>query len=132
MTAQLEGFYYRPRVDKAFLAEHTEGVIALSSCNSGELARHIAASDRDKAVQAALWYRDAFGPEGFYVEIQNHEGIPETEALNRGLVSLARELTSAWWRPMMPTMSMPMMPRRKTSCSAFRPARYALTRIVCG
>ena len=91
-AAQLEGFYYRPRVDKAFLSEHTEGVIALSSCNSGELARHIAAGDRDKAVQAAQWYRDAFGPEGFYVEIQNHEGIPETAVLNRGLVSLAREL----------------------------------------
>jgi DNA polymerase III subunit alpha len=91
-AAQLEGFYYRPRVDKAFLSQHTEGVIALSSCNSGELARLIAAGDRDKAVQAALWYRDAFGPENFYVEIQNHEGIPETEALNRGLVSLAREL----------------------------------------
>ncbi len=91
-TAQLEGFYYRPRVDKPYLKAHAEGVIALSSCNSGELARHILEGNPDKARRAALWYKEAFGADNFYVEIQNHEGIPETPKLNRGLVSLAREL----------------------------------------
>ena len=48
--------------------------------------------DLEQAKLAAQWYRDNFGPEGFFIEIQNHEGIPETERLNRGLVALAREL----------------------------------------
>lgn len=91
-AAQLEGFYYRPRVDKPYLEQHTEGVIALSSCNSGELARHILNGNPDEARRAALWYKEVFGPDNFYVEIQNHEGIPETARLNQGLVALAREL----------------------------------------
>jgi DNA polymerase-3 subunit alpha len=91
-SAQLEGYYYRPRVDKPFLAEHAEGIIALSACNSGELARHLLDGNYERAKEAASWYKDAFGRDGFYVEIQNHEGIPETEKLNQGLVSLAREL----------------------------------------
>jgi DNA polymerase-3 subunit alpha len=91
-SAQLDGYYYRPRVDKPFLEEHKEGIIALSSCNSGELARNILDGNYEKAREAAMWYRDTFGPDGFFVEIQNHEGIPETEELNRGLVSLARDL----------------------------------------
>ena len=91
-AAQLEGFYYKPRVDKAFLAAHAEGLIALSSCNSGEVPHHMLNGDPDRARAAALWYHDAFGPDHFYIEMQNHEGIPETEALNRGLVALAREL----------------------------------------
>jgi DNA polymerase-3 subunit alpha len=91
-AAQLEGFYYRPRVDKPYLAAHKEGIIALSACNSGELSRLILADDMDGARQAAAWYRDTFGPDHFYIEIQKHEGIPETEKLNRGLVSLAREV----------------------------------------
>ena len=91
-AAQLEGFYYRPRVDKPYLKQHAEGVIALSSCNSGELARLTLEGNPDKARRAALWYKEAFGPANFYVEIQNHEGIPETAKLNQGLVALAREL----------------------------------------
>jgi DNA polymerase-3 subunit alpha len=91
-ASQLEGFYYKPRVDKPFLAEHAEGIIALSSCNSGEIPYYLANDDREQARRAAQWYRDAFGADNFFIEIQNHEGIPETEELNRGLVSLAREL----------------------------------------
>ena len=91
-AAQLEGFYYRPRVDKPYLQAHAGGLIALSSCNSGELARHILDGNPDQARQAALWYKETFGPDSFFVEIQNHEGIPETPVLNQGLVSLAREL----------------------------------------
>jgi len=91
-AAQLEGFYYKPRVDKPFLAAHAEGVIALSSCNSGEIPRLILDGDLDGAREAASWYRDTFGPNQFFLELQNHEGIPETERLNRGLVALGREL----------------------------------------
>jgi DNA polymerase-3 subunit alpha len=91
-ASQLEGFYYKPRVDRPFLARHAEGIIALSSCNSGEIPRHLLNGDVARARKAALWYREAFGPDNFYIEIQNHEGIPQTEELNRGLVALAREL----------------------------------------
>ncbi|MBN1640165.1 MAG: DNA polymerase III subunit alpha [Anaerolineae bacterium] len=91
-TAQLEGFYYRPRVDKPFLAAHAEGVIALSSCFSGELARHILEGNPERAREAAAWYRDTFGATNFYIELQKHEGIRETDRVNRVLVSLAREL----------------------------------------
>lgn len=91
-ASQLDGFYYRPRVDKPFLAQHAAGIIALSSCNSGEVPRYILQEDLDGARAAAAWYRDAFGPANFYLELQNHEGIPETEKLNRGLVALAREM----------------------------------------
>ena len=91
-AAQLQGFYYRPRVDKDFLAEHAEGIIALSSCNSGEVARNLLNRNPDRAREAALWYKETYGPDSYFIEIQNHEGIPETAELNRGLVGLAREL----------------------------------------
>jgi DNA polymerase-3 subunit alpha len=91
-AAQLEGFYYKPRVDKPFLAQYTEGVIALSSCNSGEVARHVLNDNPEQAELAAQWYRETFGADNFFIEIQNHPGIPETEKLNQGLVTLARKL----------------------------------------
>lgn len=91
-AAQLDGFYYKPRVDKPFLAAHAEGLIALSSCYSGEVPRHILNGQVKQARKAAEWYRETFGPDGFFLEIQNHEGIPETERVNKGLVALAREL----------------------------------------
>ncbi|MBN1580002.1 MAG: DNA polymerase III subunit alpha, partial [Anaerolineae bacterium] len=91
-AAQLEGFYYKPRVDKAFLSQHAEGVIALSSCMAGEVPRLLMDGQRDKAAEAAMWYRDAFGPDNFFLEIQKHEGIPESDELNHKLVDLAREL----------------------------------------
>jgi DNA polymerase-3 subunit alpha len=88
----LEGFYYRPRVDKDFLSRHAEGVIALSSCMAGEVPRLLMNGQREKAQEAAMWYRNAFGPDNFFIEIQKHEGIPESDELNRKLVDLAREL----------------------------------------
>jgi len=91
-AAQLEGFYYRPRVDKPYLAAHSEGLIALSACNSGEIPRLILERDAEGARRVAAWYRDIFGPDNFFIEIQKHEGIPETDRLNQGLVSLAREM----------------------------------------
>ena len=91
-VSQLEGFYYKPRLDKSFLARHTEGIIALTACNSGEVPSLILGGRIGEARLAAQWYRDAFGQDNFFVEIQNHEGIPETEKLNQALVDLARQL----------------------------------------
>ena len=89
-TAQLEGFYYRPRVDKEYLAEHAEGLIALSSCGSGEVPRLLLQNRPQRARKTAEWYRDVFGPDGFFLELQEHD-IPELEPVNRALVDLSQE-----------------------------------------
>ncbi|MFC2029793.1 DNA polymerase III subunit alpha [Chloroflexota bacterium] len=89
-TAQLEGFYYKPRVDKDYLAAHAEGLIALSSCGSGEVPRFLLDNQPDRARRAAEWYRDVFGPESFYLELQEHE-IPEMGPVNRAIVELSGE-----------------------------------------
>jgi len=87
--AQLEGFYYRPRVDKELLEQHNQGLIALSACISGEIPRLILRGSLEEAKQAALWYRQTFGD--FYLEIQRHP-IPELERVNQVLISMADEL----------------------------------------
>lgn len=91
-AAQLEGFYRKPRVDKAFLAAHAEGLIALSACGSGEIPTLIRHGMLDEAREAAAWYRDTFGPDGFYLELQSHEGHPYFDEVNPVLVKLGREL----------------------------------------
>jgi DNA polymerase-3 subunit alpha len=90
--SQLEGFYYRPRIDRECLTAHADGLIALSACGSGELARLIQDGRMDQARQAAAWYRDLFGPDGFYLELQYHEGQPAYSDVNRALVEIARDL----------------------------------------
>ncbi len=91
-TAELEGFYYKPRVDKEYLAEHAQGLIALSGCGSGEIPRLILNGQLDKARQVAAWYRDAFGQGNFYLELQRHEGIPELKRVSEGLIALSDEM----------------------------------------
>jgi len=86
--AHLEGYYYRPRMDKELLQQHHEGLIALSGCHSGELARLLAEGRWDEAVAAAQWYREVFGE--FYVELQDHN-IPEATKVNEQLVRLSGE-----------------------------------------
>lgn len=89
-TAQLDGFYYKPRIDKQTLAEHGEGVIVLSGCGSSEVARLIMAGQLDEARRVITWYRDTF-PGRYYLEIQEHD-IPELAPVNRAQIALAREL----------------------------------------
>ncbi len=86
--AHLEGHYYRPRMDKELLEEHQEGIIALSGCNSSEVARLLTEGRFQDAVKAARWYKEVFGD--FFIEVQEH-GIEEGRELNRELVKLARE-----------------------------------------
>jgi DNA polymerase-3 subunit alpha len=86
--AHLEGHYYRPRMDKELLEEHHEGLIALSGCNSSEIARLLTEGRFEDAVKAARWYKEVFGD--FFIEVQEH-GIEEGKELNRELVRLARE-----------------------------------------
>ncbi len=90
-AAHLTGFYYKPRVDKALLAEHSEGLIALSGCISGEVPRLLLTKEPAAARQAALDYARIFGPDHFYLELQDH-GMEEQVQVNPQLVALAREL----------------------------------------
>ncbi|KKU15448.1 DNA polymerase III subunit alpha [Candidatus Wolfebacteria bacterium RIFCSPLOWO2_01_FULL_45_19] len=89
--SHLEGFYYKPRMDKELLRQYGEGLIALSACLSGELSRAILAGNYEDAKRAALEYRDIFGHDNFYIEICSHPGIKETIKANEGLVRISRE-----------------------------------------
>ena len=86
--AHLEGYYYKPRIDKALLAEHTEGLIALSSCLGGEVASRLLERDEAGAEQAALEYQRMFG-EDYFLEIQDH-GMEEQARVNEGLARLSQ------------------------------------------
>ncbi|NLE46284.1 MAG: PHP domain-containing protein, partial [Chloroflexi bacterium] len=88
--SQLEGFYYRPRLDRQCLADHADGLIVLSGCGSSEIARHIRDGRVDQARESVSWYRDVF-PDRYYLELQEHD-IPELEMVNRGTIALAREM----------------------------------------
>ena len=87
--AQLEGFYYKPRVDKELLEQHHQGLIALSGCIAGEIPRLVLEGRLEEAKQAALWYKQTFGD--FYLEIQRHP-IAELEQINQALISMSDEL----------------------------------------
>jgi DNA polymerase-3 subunit alpha len=87
--AHLEGFYYRPRVDKGLLEQHKEGLIALSACFSGEVQYLILGRRYDEARQAALWYKKTFGD--FYLEVMRHP-VTEAEAVNNYLIQISHEL----------------------------------------
>jgi DNA polymerase-3 subunit alpha len=87
--ANLEGFYYRPRVDKELLEQHHEGLIAFSACLGGEIPRLITEGRLEDAKQTALWYKQTFGD--FYLEIQRHP-IAELEQVNQALIPMSAEL----------------------------------------
>jgi DNA polymerase-3 subunit alpha len=91
-AAQLEGFYYKPRIDRELLRECSGGLIALSACLHGEIPRRILEGRMDLAEQAALRYQAMFGENRFYLEIQNN-GIPEQERVNAALVEMSRRLS---------------------------------------
>jgi DNA polymerase-3 subunit alpha len=88
--AYLEGFYRKPRIDKELLAQHCEGLVAMSACTKGEISQALLKGDREKAKTAALFYKDLFGPD-FYLEIQDH-GIEDEKVINPGLMALSQEL----------------------------------------
>src|SRR5437867_2675021 len=89
--AYLDGFYYKPRVDKELLAQHAEGLIATSACLGGEVASRLMRHDAEGAEQTAAVYRDIFGPENYFLEVQD-QGIPEEVEVNRGLEAIARRV----------------------------------------
>lgn len=90
-SSYLEGFYYRPRLDKEILREHASGLIALSSCLKGEVNDFLVKDMNDKAEAAAREYLEIFGEENFYLEIQDH-GLPEQKKILPKIVELSRRL----------------------------------------
>ncbi len=88
--AHLEGYYYKPRIDKEILAAHKDGLIALSGCIASEIPEAILKDQLPKAREAIDWFRQTLGPENFYLELQNH-GIPEQAKVNRHLIPWAKE-----------------------------------------
>ncbi len=95
-AAHLEGFYYKPRVDKDFLRKHSDGLIALSACLGGELSRAIAsnppADGYDKAKKVAREYEEIFGKGNYYIELQQHPHIEDQNMVTPRLVKLAKEM----------------------------------------
>ncbi len=87
--AQLEGFYYKPRVDKELLEQYHDGLVALSGCVRGEVPQLVLEGHLEEAKQAALWYKQIFGD--FYLEIMRHP-IPELEQINQRLIPMSSEL----------------------------------------
>ena len=87
----LEGFHYKPRVDKELLARHAEGLLCLSACLRGEVPQLVLAGDMEGAKKAAGWYRDLFGSEFYYFEIQDH-GIPDERAVAERLLALGKKM----------------------------------------
>ncbi|HWO93770.1 MAG TPA: PHP domain-containing protein, partial [Dehalococcoidia bacterium] len=92
-SANLEGYYYKPRIDRDLLAQHHEGLIVLSGCPSSEVHRALQADREDDARAIASWYKDVFG-EDYFIEVQRHGNLDEYNRLNPKLVDLARWLGS--------------------------------------
>ncbi|WP_282926762.1 DNA polymerase III subunit alpha, partial [Helcococcus kunzii] len=90
--AHINGFYYKPRVDKNLLRKHSDGLICLSACLSGEVQDFLRVDDYDSAKNAALEYRDIFGKDNFFLELQDH-GLMEQKKVNIFLKKLSKELS---------------------------------------
>src|SRR5947199_28262 len=89
-AAHLEGYYYKPRIDKELLAAHKEGLIALSGCLASEIPESIQKDQLPKAREAIDWFKQTLGAENFYLELQNH-GIADQAKVNRHLIPWAKE-----------------------------------------
>jgi DNA polymerase-3 subunit alpha len=90
-AAYLEGFYHRPRMDKQLMAEHAEGVTCLSGCLSSEVSVQLLNGQAGRARQAAAEYRDIFGADGYFIEVQDH-GIADQRRILRQQFELGRDL----------------------------------------
>ena len=89
--AALEGFYYKPRIDRALLEKYHEGIIATTACLGSEINSHLMKGNYEAARDAAGFYRDLFGAENYYVEVQNHQ-LDEQIHCNAQLLKMAKEL----------------------------------------
>ena len=88
-NAYVEGFYNRPRADEELLEKHSEGIIALSACLAGKVAKNITKGDFEGALKQAKRYNEIFGEGNFYLELQDH-GIPEQAIVNKQLLEISK------------------------------------------
>ncbi|MBZ0275505.1 MAG: PHP domain-containing protein, partial [Anaerolineae bacterium] len=88
-AAQLDGYYYRPRIDREFLAAHAEGIVATSGCLAAQIPTLISEGRDEEAREQIGWYQDVFGKENFYLELQQHD-IQELEVLNKWLLDYSK------------------------------------------
>src|SRR5512143_1073172 len=94
-AAQLDGIYYFPRIDHDFLAAHSEGLICTTGCMSAEIPRALLEENPQEAVRRMNWYYDVFGPDRFFVELQQHD-IKEITELNRKLVEMGARYSARY------------------------------------
>ncbi len=94
-AAQLDGFYYYPRVDHELVAAHSEGIICTSGCMSAEVPRLIADGNLSVAQKQLDWYYEVFSKDNFYLELQQHD-IPELDSINRNLLQLGRRYDASF------------------------------------
>ncbi len=87
-----EGFYNKPRIDRELLSQHHEGLICLSGCVAGEIASYIRLGDYQEAQKTALFYKDLFGSQNYYIEVQNNQNDNENRNIRDNLIKLANEL----------------------------------------
>ena len=91
-AAHLEGYYYKPRVDKELLRAHAEGLIALSGCPGGELGRAIQSGNKTAAEEVIREYQSIFGPENYYLEIMHHPDVEFFQEWRSALIEFSRKL----------------------------------------
>ena len=89
--AYLEGYYYKPRVDRELLAQHADGLLVLSGCLNSEVSRMLSAGDAAKARQTAGWYQEVFGKDHYFMELQSH-GLEQQVAVTAGTIEIARAI----------------------------------------
>lgn len=90
--ANLEGYYYKPRMDKEILREYSEGIICLSGCFGGELSRALRRGDEEAAEAIAREHQDIFGKENYYLEIMHHPGVENIEEVRARIIALGKRL----------------------------------------
>ena len=90
--AHLEGYYYKPRIDKELLERYHEGLIVFSGCPTAEIPRLITDGLMEEARQAALWYKQLLGENSFFFELQHHAHVDQLPAINEALINLGQEL----------------------------------------
>lgn len=89
--AHLEGYYYRPRVDRELLAQHHEGLICLSGCLKGELPTAILSGNTHQAEETVQWYAKTFGENNYFLELQDHPNLPNQALVNEALISYGKK-----------------------------------------
>ena len=89
--AHVDGFHYKPRIDKELLKKYGEGLVVLSGCPSAEVPRLIADGNMEEAARSANWYKDLFG-DGYFLELQAHRHVDNLEQINEGIITLSKEL----------------------------------------